>query len=179
MDLLVGIILVAVYPVINCVIFILTWCSFTPDYLVIFLIAIRMICIAGNCLYYNDCLGPLDNLMFQTIFIGVCELLEIVCINSNIGNITKNIIALSSFQLCLSGLICCYGPSIYRTLEPVKREYKLLDITEENLETCSICMDDKRENLVMTECNHVYHKECIEHWIVKYKGSCPNCRNEI
>jgi len=41
-------------------------------------------------------------------------------------------------------------------------------------EECSICLDILRENYILTECNHHFHKECIN-LIVNNK--CPLCRN--
>ena len=44
--------------------------------------------------------------------------------------------------------------------------------------TCLICMDDfTEEDLVrkLPKCKHIYHKECIDKWIVK-KSTCPICR---
>ncbi|KAJ2141325.1 hypothetical protein IW136_002314 [Coemansia sp. RSA 678] len=42
---------------------------------------------------------------------------------------------------------------------------------------CGICMEEyKAEEEVMTlPCKHVYHLECIDHWL-KMNGTCPICR---
>lgn len=42
--------------------------------------------------------------------------------------------------------------------------------------TCPICHDTSSSAVVITECNHLYHLDCIESW-VKIKNDCPMCRN--
>lgn len=47
-------------------------------------------------------------------------------------------------------------------------------------ETCFICIDEyKKSELLRTlpNCNHYFHKKCIDKWLIKYKSSCPVCRN--
>ncbi|KAI9505182.1 hypothetical protein GGI25_002246 [Coemansia spiralis] len=45
---------------------------------------------------------------------------------------------------------------------------------------CGICMDEynPEEEVVELPCKHVYHNECIEHWL-KMNGTCPICRTRI
>ena len=44
--------------------------------------------------------------------------------------------------------------------------------------TCLICIDNfSEEDLVrkLQKCKHIYHKECIDKWIIK-NPTCPICR---
>lgn len=48
---------------------------------------------------------------------------------------------------------------------------------------CSICQENIT-NIYKTNCNHEFHKECLEEWIQTCKNngnlvSCPICRQEI
>ena len=45
---------------------------------------------------------------------------------------------------------------------------------------CSICGKEhiKIEDLKVLQCNHIWHRECINEWFKK-KYSCPLCRNNI
>ena len=46
---------------------------------------------------------------------------------------------------------------------------------------CSICMehiDSVNENVV-TNCNHTFHKKCLDKWISYRNDVCPNCRETI
>jgi hypothetical protein len=58
-------------------------------------------------------------------------------------------------------------------LTPIKAE---IDLEEQ----CSICQSDIITNSMIykTNCNHVYHKDCLDQW-VKYKNTCPYCRAEL
>ena len=41
---------------------------------------------------------------------------------------------------------------------------------------CSICLDDMYNTETVTlDCNHRYHKKCINDWL-KEKHDCPQCR---
>ena len=48
------------------------------------------------------------------------------------------------------------------------------------METCSICLDEIRENerYELLRCPHVYHKKCILQWLEK-SNTCPECRQII
>eukprot|EP00750_Incisomonas_marina_P031316 INCI797.1.p1 GENE.INCI797.1~~INCI797.1.p1 ORF type:complete len:451 (+),score=59.77 INCI797.1:283-1635(+) len=46
--------------------------------------------------------------------------------------------------------------------------------------SCVICMEDwtEGEKAVRLPCNHVFHKECVVHWL-KSRNSCPVCREKL
>lgn len=45
---------------------------------------------------------------------------------------------------------------------------------------CTICLENidniKHKNIITYECNHSFHRKCIQDWEA---GTCPNCRAEI
>jgi hypothetical protein len=45
---------------------------------------------------------------------------------------------------------------------------------------CTICLDNiyPVELVAITECNHIFHRNCIKHWISD-NLSCPLCRNSL
>ena len=48
---------------------------------------------------------------------------------------------------------------------------------------CSVCLDEKSDHdnsvyKMITQCNHYFHKKCIDKWLKK-NASCPICRNKI
>ena len=48
---------------------------------------------------------------------------------------------------------------------------------EEKLDCC-ICMDDIKNDNFKTECDHVFHKECLDEWL-KNSSTCPICRSQV
>ena len=49
------------------------------------------------------------------------------------------------------------------------------------MELCSICLEELNKNIIILDCNHRFHQNCINKYIT-YKNInnfCPNCRSEI
>jgi len=44
--------------------------------------------------------------------------------------------------------------------------------------TCSICTENMTDNVVVTECGHMFHRKCLES-AIKIKGDCPICRRSL
>jgi hypothetical protein len=44
---------------------------------------------------------------------------------------------------------------------------------------CCICLTPITENQYMTNCNHIFHKSCLEKWLSKNHQNCPICRQMI
>ncbi len=56
-----------------------------------------------------------------------------------------------------------------------------ITIDNTNVDTCAICLEDKKKsnkNTIMLECNHSYHKKCIDLWLTN-KSVCPLCLHNI
>ncbi|KAF2115695.1 hypothetical protein BDV96DRAFT_621387 [Lophiotrema nucula] len=51
---------------------------------------------------------------------------------------------------------------------------------DENL-GCSICTDDfeKGQDLRVLPCNHKFHPECVDPWLLNVSGTCPLCRVDL
>ncbi|KAG9142449.1 hypothetical protein Leryth_018235 [Lithospermum erythrorhizon] len=49
--------------------------------------------------------------------------------------------------------------------------------SEENDETCAICLKDfeEDENIGILSCQHQFHRDCLTNWLIN-KNSCPMCR---
>jgi hypothetical protein len=58
-------------------------------------------------------------------------------------------------------------------------EKKYSEISTE-FNTCSICQDElSKDNIIrQLNCNHIYHKECIDKYLLEYSNKCPVCRTE-
>ena len=60
-------------------------------------------------------------------------------------------------------------------------EYKNVSDDHKKVKECTICTDSFQENdnVLFTECKHVFHKECIKQWLCHESVKCPICREEI
>jgi len=56
----------------------------------------------------------------------------------------------------------------------------LLNDLFDNNQECSICLEEysKNNKIMILNCNHTFHKSCLELWI-KDNNTCPICRENI
>ena len=59
--------------------------------------------------------------------------------------------------------------------------FKNLDEKLKKFDTCLICLDEfKEENIIRKiNCDHIFHKECIDSWLLNESYKCPLCRNSV
>jgi len=50
--------------------------------------------------------------------------------------------------------------------------------TDNDYQNCSICLEKIKMDKITTNCNHTFHRKCLEAWNKK-KSSCPICRKKI
>lgn len=52
---------------------------------------------------------------------------------------------------------------------------------EEKIERCAICVDDFKDGdmLRVLPCEHAFHRECIDEWLVNHSAVCPLCKFEV
>ncbi|KAJ5149897.1 hypothetical protein N7448_001475 [Penicillium atrosanguineum] len=55
------------------------------------------------------------------------------------------------------------------------------DATEAGNFSCPICTDDfvKGQDLRVLPCNHQFHLECVDPWLMNVSGTCPLCRIDL
>ncbi|KAJ5666131.1 uncharacterized protein N7477_008579 [Penicillium maclennaniae] len=55
------------------------------------------------------------------------------------------------------------------------------DVTEAGNFSCPICTDDfiKGQDLRVLPCNHQFHPECVDPWLMNVSGTCPLCRIDL
>lgn len=81
-------------------------------------------------------------------------------------------------------VLSCSGNRNYCNINKVySTSYKLC---KNNIVYCPICISDVSPNeyIRVLECNHTFHKKCIDKWIKKCildesKMRCPMCRKNI
>lgn len=65
------------------------------------------------------------------------------------------------------------------------RETYVLEEMEQNSNdttlTCSVCTEDfvENETVRILPCGHIYHRRCIDPWLLRFGGNCPLCRQPL
>ncbi|KAL8673735.1 MAG: hypothetical protein Q9168_001842 [Polycauliona sp. 1 TL-2023] len=54
-------------------------------------------------------------------------------------------------------------------------------VNADNGLACSVCTDDftKGQDVRVLPCNHKFHPECIDPWLLNVSGTCPMCRIDL
>jgi hypothetical protein len=71
---------------------------------------------------------------------------------------------------------------IKETIKKLGKYKKIKECNKDILElSCSICIENFKLNEYYRKlnCNHYFHKRCIDRWIKKDKNECPMCRSLI
>ena len=52
---------------------------------------------------------------------------------------------------------------------------------EEKIEQCVICVEDfcDGDNLRVLPCEHFFHRQCIDEWLINHSAVCPLCKYEV
>ena len=101
-------------------------------------------------------------------------------------------ITLAIFTFATVQLIKCYTnfkEYIYNQRNQLRRPLNNIDINSLNTlvvcdelpdNTCSVCLDEFKDEdvLVKLNCEHIFHKDCLEPWLNNNRN-CPLCRQNI
>ncbi|KAJ3125004.1 hypothetical protein HK098_000669 [Nowakowskiella sp. JEL0407] len=69
-----------------------------------------------------------------------------------------------------------------RSFNLVKRTLTALSLSQDSELSCSICIETFKpidEVRKLPTCEHVFHKECIDNWLLEQSCCCPNCRFDL
>ena len=71
-----------------------------------------------------------------------------------------------------------------KIIDLMKKNFNFIDfgsIKEKLDNKCSICIEEfvASDKVVITPCNHIFHKNCINNWLIKNNNEikCPNCNH--
>ena len=114
---------------------------------------------------------------------GVDNLIPIIILGILI--VIPLILFISSILKCLMRILCFRPNSKKSKLECDKYIKKYNETNSKNLiceyQECSICLSDVfvyDSNILIINCGHMFHKDCIKEWINTNK-SCPICREDV
>jgi len=71
-----------------------------------------------------------------------------------------------------------------KKLNKITKELNISDINPDikvNIDNCSICIDDYKEDTKIRQlkCLHIFHKKCIDQWLLSNNKFCPYCRDIV
>jgi hypothetical protein len=108
------------------------------------------------------------------IIISLCIVL-LICILRMQRNTNQNITQVESLRGILNSFIpndiIQNGLSI-EIINDIKRSNEILK------DDCSICLNKENKEIMILNCNHNFHSDCLQKWLVKSK-KCPICREEV
>jgi hypothetical protein len=123
--------------------------------------------------YYDDMEWRFENIEYNTQSNALFAIMQMVMVMEPILSVLDPLeIAIQNSQNDL-----CLHRNENINLDVSCQPY---DTTNKQYDSCSICTDnyDKKENVVMLNCGHIYHPNCIKEW-GKYKPNCPICKTDI
>lgn len=105
---------------------------------------------------------------------------------NNISNVSNNDILSNLFGVLFQDIDVNDMEDVKVTLDEDKFNKLFTEIIDENNKAkyigkeCNICMDEYKNSNVITRlgCNHVFHKDCIKHWLCNERVTCPVCRKD-
>ena len=113
-----------------------------------------------------------------------------ICNNLSIVNIVYYSVYLYLPTLVLLFVLCFFLPRAIRmqrnrnikiTVDMIDKHIPEVRCTGEHSgKNCTICLEDFSigDHIRILPCNHIYHKDCIDEWIMK-ENNCPICRKEV
>ena len=104
-------------------------------------------------------------------------------------DLSEYMITVFTFLWFISVIFCIFN-KYWNCFMRCKEQYKMYIerkklnkyIIHENInDICPICIENfEKETIVRLDCNHVYHKDCLEMWIINNNNDeCPYCRKII
>ena len=83
-----------------------------------------------------------------------------------------------SFQEALEEAVCNNRTAVVDFLrQKLGMRLDFIDYTGSDI--CSICYNTEDTVLIASQCNHVFHRECIDLWISDDHMMCPVCRRNL
>ncbi|KZF22784.1 hypothetical protein L228DRAFT_135944 [Xylona heveae TC161] len=86
----------------------------------------------------------------------------------------------------MPGASASHDPASHDQVQPVSsadhlEEHQPATNSNEEGLTCSICTDEfvKGQDIRVLPCNHKFHPECVDPWLLNVSGTCPLCRIDL
>lgn len=127
--------------------------------------------------------NALRNALHNTLQSTLNNIVIDISDNINFGSLGNEIITITEILNNQNNQYNQYNETIN---EDKINDYKCSDykhinseeINKMNCEHCTICQENYNEDdkVLILECNHIFHPECIKPWLLKCSNLCPICR---
>ena len=112
------------------------------------------------------------------IIISICIIL-LICILRMQRNTNQNINDMNTRVESLRSILNSFIPNdviqnglSMEIINKIKTSNEILE------DVCSICLNKENKEIMILICNHNFHSECLQKWLVRNK-KCPICRKEV
>lgn len=108
-----------------------------------------------------------------------------LCMNGFVENDSKVILNckceyhLYCFKLIIHSMKCMKCDININDRSPLDNVFNMEDEEKIDYEECSICLDDIKEEIYITKCNHTFHNKCIIELKNNNINKCPCCRRKL
>jgi len=112
---------------------------------------------------------------FLSIIIGIICIILLICLLRMQRNINQNITELNTLRSILTNFIpndIIQNGLSMEIINKIKTSNEILE------DICSICLNKENKEIMILNCNHNFHSECLQKWLIKNK-KCPICRKEV
>jgi hypothetical protein len=112
---------------------------------------------------------------FLSIIIGIICIILLICLVRMQRNTNQNITELNTLISVLNNFIpndIIQNGLSMEIINKIKTSNEILE------DICSICLNKENKEIMMLNCNHNFHSECLLKWLVRNK-KCPICRKEV
>ena len=151
-------------------------------------------------LYFLQCINDIVSIIlfaFNTlnfyvfmVYLTIIKVVSLIIIGifyaHELTTVSRSVMILPfiNIPILLITLLCNRDEERVELKKNVIKVYPLNDIVIdcviEKEEDCPVCLQVIKENCVKTNCNHIFHKECIiKHYNISTNKDCPICREKL
>ena len=121
-------------------------------------------------------LFPMEQLNFYTfsiIFLQIRTILLLIILILSILYMIYMRFSLNKSKRTIQPILEIQTTEATQTTESQDTKIEFTSLNE-----CSICMEINYNQVIITDCNHEFHKKCLFEWM-KNSPTCPICRKQL
>jgi hypothetical protein len=116
---------------------------------------------------------------FLSIIIGIICIILLICLVRIQRNTNQNITEINTRVETLRSVLGNFIPNdVIQNGLPLDIINKIKKSNEILKDDCCICLNKDNTEIMILNCNHNFHSECLRKWLARNK-KCPICRKEV